>query len=321
MFVCLEASRRFGQQLATVERTDDPVDDLYRLGLAYREFAVGNPHLYAVLFSGPIPGCEPDDAARQESLDNFTPLANPVHAAIAAGKIVDEPATVAMGLWAIVHGLVSLELGGNLPEGLDPAAQQRLRIPLLVPPATQPQHKPQARTDAVAAGKAGHTAMSPRKSSTNSSPPSKTAGTPCPTPPPRTTNRWHRLSPLRRYSGHHHPALETPMPATKNIPTTQRDAAQSCSRNAPPAATEPGRQRSHEIDSRNEKTPPARTNGSIEGDHYGVELRELEPPAPSLPASLACKNREAAGKTGAIRCRWMPLRKQVCSRIAPAKTV
>lgn len=121
--VYLEAARRFGRRLATVERGDDPVDDLLRLGLAYREFAVANPHLYAVLFSRPMPEFEPDDEAKRESLGNFAPLVEMVRAAIDAGRIAAEPTTVAMGLWAIVHGLVTLELHGNMPEGLDPAEQ------------------------------------------------------------------------------------------------------------------------------------------------------------------------------------------------------
>lgn len=119
----LEASRRFGRQLATVEHGPDPVEDVRRLGLAYRDFAVANPHLYAVLFSRPMPDFEPDDEAKRESLDNFAPLSDLVSAAIDSGRIVGEPATVAMGLWAIVHGMVTLELHGNLPDGLDPAEQ------------------------------------------------------------------------------------------------------------------------------------------------------------------------------------------------------
>ncbi|WP_406689543.1 WHG domain-containing protein [Saccharopolyspora sp. ID03-671] len=121
--VFLEASRRFGERLATVETSDDPADDLRRLGLAYREFAVANPNLYAVLFSRPMPDFEPDEDAKRESLGNFTPLAEMVGTAIEKGVVEGEPGTVAMGLWAIVHGLVTLELQGNLPEGLDPAAQ------------------------------------------------------------------------------------------------------------------------------------------------------------------------------------------------------
>ncbi|RRO18220.1 TetR/AcrR family transcriptional regulator [Saccharopolyspora rhizosphaerae] len=121
--VFLEAALRFGEVLATVERSDDPVEDLLRLGVAYREFAVAHPNLYAVLFSRPLPEFEPDEEAKRESLGNFTPLAEMVRAAIDAGRIDGEPEAVAMGLWAIVHGLVTLELHRNLPEGLDPASQ------------------------------------------------------------------------------------------------------------------------------------------------------------------------------------------------------
>ncbi len=119
--VYLEASRRFGHQLSSVERTDDPLGDLARLGLAYREFAIGNPHLYAVLFSRPMPEFEPDDDARNEALSSFNVLVDLVKAAIDAGLLLDSPDTVTWGLWAIVHGLVTLELENNLPDDVDPA--------------------------------------------------------------------------------------------------------------------------------------------------------------------------------------------------------
>lgn len=119
--VYLEASQRFGHQLSSVARTDDPLGDLARLGLAYREFAIGNPHLYAVLFSRPMPEFEPDDEARDTAWNSFNALTTMVQAGIDAGLLVDDPNAVTWGMWAIVHGLVSLELEGNLPDDVDPA--------------------------------------------------------------------------------------------------------------------------------------------------------------------------------------------------------
>jgi len=109
-----EADRRFGDELSAVEATDDPLADLNRLALAYRNFALTNPHLYVVMFgrSAPEEQDEQFDAAADQT---FGPLLGMVRRAADAGLLLDvEPADIAMGLWAIVHGLMSLELNRNL---------------------------------------------------------------------------------------------------------------------------------------------------------------------------------------------------------------
>ncbi|HEX3792275.1 MAG TPA: TetR/AcrR family transcriptional regulator [Pseudonocardiaceae bacterium] len=107
----LEAFRRFGRYLTAVERTGDPLDDIARLALAYRASALSDPHLYAVMFPRPLNGFAPDPEAEAEALTTFEPLIGLVRLAISQELLVDESAeTIAVGLWAIVHGLVSLEL-------------------------------------------------------------------------------------------------------------------------------------------------------------------------------------------------------------------
>jgi AcrR family transcriptional regulator len=108
-----EGFRRFGLRLAAVERTGDPVEDLVRLGLAYRDSALADPHLYSIMFSRSIPGFEPKHARTA-----LGALADAVRAGIDAGVFADvDPAVVAVSSWGIVHGLVSLELNGSLPAG------------------------------------------------------------------------------------------------------------------------------------------------------------------------------------------------------------
>src|SRR5689334_2429824 len=52
--VVQEATARFADHLAAVTPTDDPVDDLLALGLAYRDSALDDPHFYRVMFdAGP----------------------------------------------------------------------------------------------------------------------------------------------------------------------------------------------------------------------------------------------------------------------------
>jgi AcrR family transcriptional regulator len=119
----LEAFGRFGARLAEVPRTDDPLTDLVRLGLAYRESALADPHLYAVMFGHVIPEFEPepDDAAM--SLATMDALVDAVGAAVGAGLLVDaDPEVIVVSLWAQAHGVVSLELGGAMPPEFDVAA-------------------------------------------------------------------------------------------------------------------------------------------------------------------------------------------------------
>ncbi|HVW44664.1 MAG TPA: TetR/AcrR family transcriptional regulator [Amycolatopsis sp.] len=117
-----EGFQRFGAQLKAVPRTDDPVEDFVRLGLAYRESALADPHLYSIMFTKAVPGFEPGAEATELSQGTMAPLVETVRRAIETGRFADiDPGTIAVSAWGIVHGLVSLELGGNLPPDLDVA--------------------------------------------------------------------------------------------------------------------------------------------------------------------------------------------------------
>jgi AcrR family transcriptional regulator len=119
------AFQRFGERLESVGTSDDPVDDIVRLGLAYRRAAVADPHGYRVMFGDRL---RPSDAGRRAARTaarTFDPLLDAVRRAVAAGRYPSEPAaaSIATALWANVHGLVSLELGAFMPPAAgDPAA-------------------------------------------------------------------------------------------------------------------------------------------------------------------------------------------------------
>jgi AcrR family transcriptional regulator len=118
--VFLEAFGRFGARLDVVPRSGDPLTDLLRLGVAYRESALADPHLYAVMFGRGIPGFEPEPEDTEVSLATMNPLVDAVRAASATGLLMDvPPETIAIALWAQAHGLVSLELGGSMPDEFD----------------------------------------------------------------------------------------------------------------------------------------------------------------------------------------------------------
>ncbi|MGQ0838359.1 TetR/AcrR family transcriptional regulator [Actinokineospora sp.] len=116
----VEAFSRLGGRLRAVTRTGDPIEDLVRLGLAYRDSARADPHLYGVMFGDVVPGFEPDEEAHAEALTALSPLQDAITAGVERGVFRDEaPRDMAMACWGLVHGLVSLELGGTLPEDLD----------------------------------------------------------------------------------------------------------------------------------------------------------------------------------------------------------
>ena len=118
-----DAFRRLAARLADVNVSDEPMEDIVRLGLAYRRAALDDPAGYQVIFGG---GLGPEDVtvedARAAAL-TFDALLDAVRRAVAAGRFPATPdaASIATALWANVHGLVSLELIGALPpSAVDP---------------------------------------------------------------------------------------------------------------------------------------------------------------------------------------------------------
>ena len=63
-----------------------------------------------------MPGFEPAPQDRAYAAATFSPVLDAVRRAIAAGLLRDEdPGLIATAMWANVHGLVLLELGGTIP--------------------------------------------------------------------------------------------------------------------------------------------------------------------------------------------------------------
>ncbi len=111
------AFERFGKAQAAVGVGDDPLDDILRLGRAYRASAVADPHGYRVMFGGVVLPDQVGPELARAAADTFVPLLNAVRRGVAAGLFLPgTPAEqIATAMWANVHGLVSLELGGFLP--------------------------------------------------------------------------------------------------------------------------------------------------------------------------------------------------------------
>ena len=121
---------------------DDPGGRMKAIGLAYRDWAHAYPQRYQLIFGTPIPGYKgPVDKIFPSSARSLSALVSVVEGLRVAGKLkVDSfpkikseykvtfemwkayggeadvlSLSVAMVIWSRVHGIVSLEIGGNLP--------------------------------------------------------------------------------------------------------------------------------------------------------------------------------------------------------------
>jgi AcrR family transcriptional regulator len=123
-----------------------PADDLparfSSLGLAYREWAISYPQRYQLIFGTPIPGYEaPADVTTPAAAWSMVPLIETLQDIYAAGRLrVDRSAEMtpelesmleawsqftgrndpevlytALVIWSRVHGLVSMEIGKQMP--------------------------------------------------------------------------------------------------------------------------------------------------------------------------------------------------------------
>lgn len=107
----VESYRSFGAAQHAVEQTGESAGDLTALGVAYRTWGLANPHLYGVMFSGALGDFELTDDQLAECTDTVVPLWRAVAAGLDNGALTGGSVDlIAHAFWAMVHGLVSLEL-------------------------------------------------------------------------------------------------------------------------------------------------------------------------------------------------------------------
>jgi AcrR family transcriptional regulator len=108
-----EGFGRLSAALANVEETSDPVADLALAGLAYYRNGLENPHLYRVMFmEQPL---DPDDAVIGSA--PFEVLVRAVDRCLDEGRFTSgHPQGIATQLWALDHGLLTLQLAGLLDD-------------------------------------------------------------------------------------------------------------------------------------------------------------------------------------------------------------
>jgi len=119
-----EGFARLGAAMAAArDDSDDALTALARLGEAYRETAVANPHLYMLMFGGAAPGFVPSPQSQVAAEATFSPLVAAVQRCLDADELVGGTAEqIATFLWSVSHGVISLELTGKLATAAADAA-------------------------------------------------------------------------------------------------------------------------------------------------------------------------------------------------------
>ncbi len=106
----IDGFRRLGELMAESPETDDPREDLFRCKHLYRRFARESATYYSLMFDRVVPDFVPSERAEAVALETLGQLQRRIERAMAAGVIREgDSFAVATGLWALVHGLVSLE--------------------------------------------------------------------------------------------------------------------------------------------------------------------------------------------------------------------
>lgn len=139
--VIQEGLLRFATALDQVGQTEDAIADLFAQGVAYRRFALDNPHLYRMMFGVSTPKSDQQNfrdlsigdspSALPEGTTAFGLLAKVTERAAAQGRLV-VPDTVAFAaqIWSAIHGYVLLEMAGFF--GADGKGMGEVLAPLTI---------------------------------------------------------------------------------------------------------------------------------------------------------------------------------------------
>ena len=148
-----EGFARLNGRMAQVPETGDPIADLIRLGVAYRDHATANPQLYRVMFGVVTAGGYKlatgdmnelmSSSQDSEGRTAFEYLVRSVARVIEAGSGPGEDAVQAASqVWSATHGYVLLEIAGYFGE--EGYGQQNVLLPLATKLITGLGHSPEA---------------------------------------------------------------------------------------------------------------------------------------------------------------------------------
>lgn len=110
--LCHSDFRTLGREFTRMERMDDPVERLRRIGMAYVEFAIAKPHHYQIMFMTRTPAHVHEEDKNPEE-DAYGFLLQTVQEGMDAGRFRPEytdPHELAQMTWSSVHGIISLQI-------------------------------------------------------------------------------------------------------------------------------------------------------------------------------------------------------------------
>ena len=111
-----EGFRRLQEALDAVDEKD-LLKHLKELNRTYRRVALENSAYYSVMFDKPIAEFQPGEESRLIAWQSIQNLINTIQTCINEKLFQDDNAEMmAMELWTLAHGLVSVELAGYLSE-------------------------------------------------------------------------------------------------------------------------------------------------------------------------------------------------------------
>lgn len=100
---------------------DNALQRLAESGRGYRRFALSHPQHYSIMFDQPAP------AEAYLGTGAFEALIDHVRLAIDAGYVgADDPESIALQIWCVVHGRISLELRGFIDPTTADASYENL---------------------------------------------------------------------------------------------------------------------------------------------------------------------------------------------------
>ena len=101
---------RLADEFRSVAVDEDPWAELQELGLAYRRAALSQPNLYELMFGGPVAEFVPSAQDYLAARATFDRLREAVQRASEHSPMVIGIESATMQLWAVVHGLATLEI-------------------------------------------------------------------------------------------------------------------------------------------------------------------------------------------------------------------
>jgi AcrR family transcriptional regulator len=119
--LCRRESETMVRLHEAVPRQANPVAEIRALALAYRQAALEYPELYRLMFERAVPVFSPSDDDVAYAMRSMARVEDAVTRALRQHRRRRDPRQVTLQLWAVVHGLASLELRGALG---DPASAE-----------------------------------------------------------------------------------------------------------------------------------------------------------------------------------------------------